>query len=52
MNILYLCDDPGIDVAGKGGAAVHIRSLARALADLGHKVAAPSHRKEVENEHR
>src|SRR5437868_5806405 len=39
MNILYLCNDPGIDVAGKSGAAIHIRSFARALADLGHKVA-------------
>ena len=38
MNILYLCNDPGIDVAGKSGAAIHIRSFARALADLGHKV--------------
>src|SRR5947208_11335686 len=39
MKILYLCNDPGIDVAGKSGAAIHIRSFARALADLGHEVA-------------
>ena len=39
MKILFLCNDPGIDVAGKSGAAIHIRSFARALTDLGHKVA-------------
>jgi glycosyltransferase involved in cell wall biosynthesis len=39
MKILYLCNDPGIDMAGKSGAAIHIRSFARALADLGHEVA-------------
>jgi glycosyltransferase involved in cell wall biosynthesis len=38
MKILYLCNDPGIDVAGKSGAAIHIRSFVRALADLGHEV--------------
>src|SRR5215472_13112655 len=39
MKILYLCNDPGIDLAGKSGAAIHIRSFVRALADLGHEVA-------------
>lgn len=39
MKILYLCNDPGIDLAGNSGAANHIRSFARALADLGHEVA-------------
>src|SRR5215472_10866102 len=39
MKILYLCNDPGIDLAGKSGAAIHIRSFARALAGLGHEVA-------------
>jgi glycosyltransferase involved in cell wall biosynthesis len=38
MKILYLCNDPGIDLAGKSGAAIHIRSFARALAGLGHEV--------------
>ena len=39
MRILYLCNDPGIDLAGKSGAAIHIRSFARALTELGHEVA-------------
>jgi glycosyltransferase involved in cell wall biosynthesis len=39
MKILYLCNDPGIDLAGKSGAAIHIRSFARALTELGHEVA-------------
>src|SRR5437660_1404896 len=39
MRILYLCNDPGIDVAGKSGAAIHIRSFACALTELGHEVA-------------
>lgn len=39
MKILYLCNDPGIDLAGKSGAAIHTHSFARALADLGHEVA-------------
>ncbi|PYT76924.1 MAG: hypothetical protein DMG40_25125 [Acidobacteria bacterium] len=38
MKILYLCNDPGIDLAGKSGAAIHIRSFARALTELGHEV--------------
>ena len=39
MKILYLCNDPGIELAGKSGAAIHIQSFVRALADLGHEVA-------------
>ncbi len=39
MKILYLCNDPGIQLAGKSGAAIHIQSFVRALADLGHEVA-------------
>lgn len=39
MKILYLCNDPGIDLAGNSGAANHIRSFVRALTDLGHEVA-------------
>ena len=39
MKVLYLCNDPGIDLAGKSGGAIHIRSFVRALADLGHEVA-------------
>lgn len=38
MRILYLCNDPGIDLAGKSGAAIHIRSFARAFTELGHEV--------------
>ena len=38
MKILYLCNDPGIDLAGKSGAAIHIQSFVRALADIGHQV--------------
>jgi len=38
VKILYLCNDPSIDLAGQKGASIHIRSLVRALADLGHNV--------------
>ncbi len=38
MKVLYLCNDPGINLAGLSGGAIHIRSFVRALADLGHKV--------------
>src|SRR5262249_23479405 len=39
MRILYLCPDLGIPVLGRKGAAVHVRSLAAALARAGHAVA-------------
>jgi glycosyltransferase involved in cell wall biosynthesis len=39
MRILYLCPDLGIPVLGRKGAAVHVRSLAAALARAGHSVA-------------
>lgn len=38
MNILYICADRGIPVLGHKGAAVHVRSLATALHQLGHSV--------------
>lgn len=38
MKVLYLANDPGIDLWGKSGAAIHIRSFAGALAGLGHEV--------------
>jgi glycosyltransferase involved in cell wall biosynthesis len=38
MRILYLSSDPGIDLVGQSGGSIHIRSLVRALADLGHQV--------------
>jgi len=36
MKILYLCQDLGIPVLGRKGASVHVRAMARALADAGH----------------
>ncbi len=38
MKILYLCLDPGIDLAGQGGSSMHVCAFVRALADLGHEV--------------
>src|SRR3989475_9903209 len=38
MKVLYLCSDASIDLTGQKGASIHIRSLVRALADLGHEV--------------
>lgn len=38
MKVLYLCNDPGIKLAGQSGGSIHIRSFVRALADLGHQV--------------
>ncbi|MEK6797802.1 MAG: glycosyltransferase family 4 protein [Planctomycetota bacterium] len=38
MRLLYLCSDFGIDPQGAKGASVHLRSITRALADLGHEV--------------
>ena len=38
MRILYLCNDPGIHLAGQSGGAIHIQSLVGALTDLGHQV--------------
>lgn len=37
MKILYLCID-GIDIAGKSGGAIHLRSFVRALGEVGHEV--------------
>jgi glycosyltransferase involved in cell wall biosynthesis len=38
VRILYVCSDYGVPVYGHKGASVHLRALARALADLGHPV--------------
>lgn len=38
MKILYLCFDPGIDLSGLKGAAIHVRSFVRALTELKHEV--------------
>jgi glycosyltransferase involved in cell wall biosynthesis len=38
MNVLYVCADRGIPVLGGKGASVHVRSLATAMHDLGHRV--------------
>jgi glycosyltransferase involved in cell wall biosynthesis len=38
VRILYVCSDFGVPVYGHKGASVHLRALARALADLGHPV--------------
>src|SRR3989442_12222201 len=38
MKVRYLCSHASIDLTGQKGASIHIRSLVRALADLGHEV--------------
>lgn len=38
MRILTICPDTGIDVLGVKGAAVHVRAMVDAFADLGHSV--------------
>jgi glycosyltransferase involved in cell wall biosynthesis len=38
MNVLYVCADRGIPVLGNKGASVHVRSVAAAMQELGHKV--------------
>lgn len=38
MNILYVCADPGIPIRGTKGAAVHVRALINAFAELGHRI--------------
>lgn len=38
MNVLYVCADRGIPVLGNKGASVHVRSLAAAMLQLGHRV--------------
>ena len=38
MKILFCCADAGVALLGNGGASVHVRSLATALADRGHRV--------------
>jgi len=43
VKILYLCADPGIDLAGQGGGPIHIRAFVGALRDLGHEVTMVCH---------
>lgn len=38
MRIAYVCSDPGIALDGTKGAAIHVREMARAMADLGHEL--------------
>lgn len=38
MRIAYVCSDRGIALDGHKGAAVHVREMARAFAELGHEV--------------
>jgi glycosyltransferase involved in cell wall biosynthesis len=38
VKILYISTDPGIDLTGQSGNAIHIRAFVRAMADLGHQV--------------
>lgn len=38
MRILYLCGDPGIDIAGQSGGSIHVRAIARALTRIGHQL--------------
>ena len=38
MRILYVCSDFGVPVFGHKGASIHLRSMARAFADLGHEL--------------
>ncbi|NOT00180.1 MAG: glycosyltransferase family 4 protein [Phycisphaerales bacterium] len=38
MRLLYVCSDWGIRPDGTKGAAIHLRAITRALADLGHEV--------------
>lgn len=38
MRLLYVCSDWGIAPDGTKGAAVHLRAITRALAELGHDV--------------
>ena len=38
MRLLYVCSDWGIAPDGTKGAAVHLRAITRALAELGHEV--------------
>jgi glycosyltransferase involved in cell wall biosynthesis len=44
MRLLYLSGDPGVPVRGDKGASVHLRSMAGALAGLGHDVLVASPR--------
>ncbi len=38
MNILFLCADRGVPIRGHKGAAVHVRAMVDAFAELGHRV--------------
>lgn len=50
MRLLYLTADPGVPVLGHKGASVHVRELARALADCGVHVVIASPRVEPEGD--
>lgn len=43
MRLLYMCTDPGIDLASQGGGSIHIRAFVRALRELGHEVTVACH---------
>jgi len=51
MRILVVCSDFGIPVYGHKGASIHLRSVSRALADLGHDVRILSPATEREGNH-
>jgi glycosyltransferase involved in cell wall biosynthesis len=38
MRIAYVCNDPGVPVFGRKGAAIHVQELLRAYLRLGHEV--------------
>lgn len=38
MRLLYVCSDFGIDPNGTKGASIHLRSITRALCEVGHEV--------------
>jgi len=38
VRLLYLCSDFGIDPAGTKGASIHVRSVTRAMCEIGHDV--------------
>ncbi len=38
MRLAYLCADRGIPLAGNKGASVHVRAVAQALSEQGHRV--------------
>lgn len=50
MRLLFLSADPGVPVLGHKGASVHVRELARALAEAGAEVHVASPRVEAEGD--